>query len=1031
MREPISQPGRLLLTFLVLLAAAACTGEVPASSKDGLLGGRVLLAPGVGLAGATVSVDQLDLYDGKAEVRRRHLGEARTDEHGFFEPIPTGALAGLFLLRSSGGTYRDPISGATIRLDPSVELRALHLLNHFEDRSATIYLTPIHALVEARFRQQIDSPGTPDEMRVTRTLEDSYTHINAHFGGLDWERVIPAEVDEPALSPTDELRAAFVLGGFAVLSDDLRGASNSTPQAVNLITLLQSAVQDLQHDAVFDGNDGNDRTPGSGLQVGTCPPVDPLCATPPRGCQLGACRAPCDTFVSSYRASLVGAIRKYLGPREAPSEWNRTTLGSEDLRPMLEAIGGNDDVALFGSTCLETADRVAPSIIWYGPQDGAFLKGSVPIKIRAADDGEALPVASFVDLLDTDLSASFAVALLDTYLVGDGDISVTAVARDSAGNQRRDTRTFHIDNTAPALSVAPAGFLLESPSGIWWTAESEPVLTGTFDELHPRAIEILIAGEVAATAALSGNTWSVRLPSGKVTASGNEVSVRAVDLAGNTTTSAAVQLRLDATPPSVLVESSPVYDELSSTESYDQDHPETNLWIQSHVTGGTPIDLAQSMSGACATLHKFSHLLHENFILGSAGTLNPIKTSFAVSDDGVGIEPGTAQARLTIRNGPTVTEVLPWIAIPGTAIGPKATRHLLGLYRDGALAIPSLATTEGEYHLELRARDKLGRTSLQERCWHHRILAPRTPPEPLPDNAGALAVGFPQAMYSTSLDPNGAQFGDVSAKLLSPNSAGVAVWIWKVKNYLATPIYVTVDISRGASAKVTRTFQLRNGLTNHRATNTSCGASPCTIGVPQSLYTGTAIDVPHPNLKLRARFFQMNGEVPGMEIAPCAGCANDDEQQIYMFEIPARATPQGVPLVEHAVITYLRPTLPAGDGTDVTMAPSDTASPDTEPGPYREFSLGGQILTGKLVGGLGVEVCTAQELEAGQWRCVEKANRQRYRVLTSVKYNWDIRMTSTYTFSATRALPRRFSLVGALENTRTTAWVSTETSNLP
>jgi hypothetical protein len=660
---------------------------------------------------------------------------------------------------------------------------------------------------------------------------------------------------------------------------------------------------------------------------------------------------------------------------------------------MLEAIGSNTDPSLFGSACVETADRVPPSILWEAPPDGAFLKGAVTLRIRATDDAEATPTVSFVGLTDTDQGASVAVAVLDTRLANggtDGPISVMAVARDAAGNERRDTRTFEADNTAPTVAVLPAGFYVESASGTWWTGAGEPNLSGSLGELHPRSVEILIAGEVVATATIDGATWSARLPTGKVTRGGNEVVVRATDLAGNVATTTAVQLRLDDTPPGVLVESSPVFDELNSTLFYDLDNTATNTWLQRHVTGGAPIDLAQSMNGSCTTVHKFSHLLHESFVLGSTGNLNPLKASFVVSDDGVGIEPGTSQARLTIRNGSMTTEALPWTAIPGAGIAPKTTRHLLGLYRDGAFAIPALATTEGEYHLELRARDKLGRISLLERCWNHRILAPTLRPN---DPAAGQKVMFPTSLQSSA---------SFSAAFLNASAAGDAMWIRRVRNYLGTPVFLHVTITQGVDAQVSRTFVVRNALANPRVVSVICGANPCNIVQPTEVIVSPPAQ-PHANLKLRARLFLMNGSQLGPEILPCPGCANDDDAQSYTFEIPARATPQGAPLAEYAIVTHLRPTLPAGGGTDVLMAPRNSDYPDS--GPYGEFLFNGVQLTGRA-NPPGAEVCTAQEEDAefNRWICVEHATRQTYRALKSVTYTMTNQLVTAYREGATSTL---------------------------
>ena len=79
----------------------------------------------------------------------------------------------------------------------------------------------------------------------------------------------------------------------------------------------------------------------------------------------------------------------------------------------------------------------------------------------------------------------------------------------------------------------------------------------------------------------------------------------------------------------------------------------------------------------------------------------------------------------------------------GTPLGGNATRFNVGLYRDGALAIPALGITEGEYHVEVRGTDKLGRTTVQERCFALRILAPKLRPTM---GAGARAEGFAQGL---------------------------------------------------------------------------------------------------------------------------------------------------------------------------------------------------------------------------------------------------------------------------------------------
>jgi hypothetical protein len=51
----------LAAVAVLAVAGAACT-DVPPEMRNGLVGGRVLIAPGAGLAGARVSLDQIDAY---------------------------------------------------------------------------------------------------------------------------------------------------------------------------------------------------------------------------------------------------------------------------------------------------------------------------------------------------------------------------------------------------------------------------------------------------------------------------------------------------------------------------------------------------------------------------------------------------------------------------------------------------------------------------------------------------------------------------------------------------------------------------------------------------------------------------------------------------------------------------------------------------------------------------------------------------------------------------------------------------------
>ena len=1019
--------GLLCLFFLSQLGWLSSCNSGP-ETRSGYASGRALVAPGVPLVGARIIVDSIDMYDGKGATRRRVAEEALTDAEGYFE-TPTYTASGLLMYTTSGGTFADPISGKAIKLDRDVGMSAIHWLRLPFGTAENLHITPMHSLVEARFRYKVKELGD-----VRRALAAAYAQVSQHFGAVDWEHVTPADLQQALPSPTEDVRASWLLGGFALLAADMREASAATEQVVNVMTLIEVAKADLR-EGHLDGNDDNDRAAGSGLQVGECEPLPPTCQVRAPGCQLGACRTACDTFANTFRDALAAAVRKYIGPSGYPTRWNRTGLSAADAKVMLDALQRNADPDLFGDACIETADRTAPSITWevlrngrWEPlQEGALLRGAVSLRALAYDDAETLP-SVVLEGVPGERPGPVATTVIDTSSEADGALTFRAIARDGAGNEKRATRTIEVDNTAPVVTLNSSGFYVDNETGLWWTADSAPVLRGAITELHADKIEVVVDGVAVATAALDGSAWSVAVPAGKVTTAGAEIAIRAVDGAGNIGTAARL-LRLDNTPPSLLVEPSPVYDEANSTEDYALDNPATNTWLQRHVTGGMPLDLAQSMPPACATVRKFPHLLFQNLVLGSAGTLNPLRLSLVASDDGVGILGGTEQIRVTVKSGTSTVELLPWATMSGIPLGGNATRFVAGLYRDGPLAIPALGSVEGEYHVEVRATDKLGRTVAQERCWNHRILAPHLRSSGTNPDGGALATGFAQAMFSTSLSPAASEFGDVSAKFLNGNAVGAATWAWRVRNYLGVPIYVRVRIPMGINAYVSKSFAVRRAIVQQRSTYEFCSNnSPCVVTQPTgSDYSVT--NVLHENVRFKARAYTTSGTTLGTEIVPCVGCVNDDATQTYMFEIPPRVTPQGAGLVEYVITTHLLPRIPVGGGLDVLMAPSSPASPDTSPGVYGEFTIGGVTLTGKLTGApSSAEVCTTQELdtESGRWVCIEKGRTQGYRALQSVRYAPTNYIDTEYTFAGAPSLAPQGTLVGRLP--LFIAWQTAESS---
>ena len=124
-------------------------------------------------------------------------------------------------------------------------------------------------------------------------VEDARQHLNFHFGQADWSWLKPADLGQHQTSPTEPVRAALVQAALSYLVKDIADAAGASPQQLNVYTLLKRWTADLvpvtdADAAVWDGNDGNDRAYGSGLQLGLCDPIEPSCQVPPVTCNTGS-----------------------------------------------------------------------------------------------------------------------------------------------------------------------------------------------------------------------------------------------------------------------------------------------------------------------------------------------------------------------------------------------------------------------------------------------------------------------------------------------------------------------------------------------------------------------------------------------------------------------------------------------------------------------------------------------------------------------------------------------------------------------
>ena len=987
---------RRVIVACALGGGAGCGQDPALPAYTGMLGGQVVVSGP--LRGASISVDQIDIHTG--ELFRR-VGEASTDDPGKFV-LDTDLANGLLRITARGGSFVDLATRATIQLDPTDELTSL-VWFELADIRDDVLVSPIGHLIDARARVKLETLGD-----MTQAVQDASAHLGRHFGDVkDWTRLRLIGLDQPATSPTEQVRAALVHAALSYLAKDIAAEAGSSPQEVNVLELTQRWAADLQRTAsgdsagavedlpVFDGNDGNDRRPGSGLQLGSCAPVEPACQVPAGLCTTGHCRGICDLYVGTPRALLAGAMTKVIRDN-GPGGANQTGLRIEDTLAIARSMSDNIDPDLFGGACIETLDRTAPEVRWdeaHSAADGAIVRGAIQLKAIAVDDVDPRPRAQIPGYADLDGDPSNDVALVnvDTTTAGDGPLIVTARAVDLAGNSRTIERRVIVDNTAPQLALSPAGFLADGST--WWTASAAPELRGAVSDAAAVAVKAIVNGaELPAT--VTGAGWQVTLPAGTLDAAGAQVAVVATDAAGNQA-QVLQRIRPDVTPPALSFQAGTVNDEAAEQPAFALDESP----IHSH--NGAPIDLA--VAGACPAVTKYSYLLgaaSPPYVAEHPGR-NPIAYKLVSADDGVGIVDGSTQYRVLRRDAAGAAVLLDWTSAgAGTPVAPGARLFDVAIVSD---LVAGLSAIEGTYDVEVRATDRLSRTSTAARCFELRLKAP-----PLhflgggPAAGHALALGYtpppgqPLPPPSLSLAP-GATFDRLAARLLNDGATGASLLDQWIVNGTTETVFLTVTVTRPASVTATQSFAIHN-YTAITTTSIDCYTGPdnewnpaCDPPAgfpPGGGYSSSRITTTATALAFPAKLFELDGAgVPVTEIPCLAPCSAGGS--VFKFAVPPRAA-GGAAARRFIVMTMI--------GQVSNLWPRDGNQSATQP--FVDLSVGGVRYTGKsqfFSSGCG-------KYSTGMAFCQERWQRTQYRALTYARLDFQEFTKSTYATAATAQL---------------------------
>ncbi len=225
--------------------------------------------------------------------------------------------------------------------------------------------------------------------------------------------------------------------------------------------------------------------------------------------------------------------------------WNTTTAGNgpHTLTAVARDAAGNVTPA---AAVPVTVDNASPTVSLTSPSSGATLSGTVTVTAGASDNVGVVGVQFRLDgaaLGAEDTVAPYAVPW-NTTTAGNGPHTLTAVARDAAGNVTPAAAVpVTVDNASPTVS-------LTSPSSGATLSGTVTVTAGASDNVGVVGVQFRLDG---AALGAEDTTAPYAVPWNTTTAGNGPHTLTAVarDAAGNVTPAAAVPVTVDNASPTV------------------------------------------------------------------------------------------------------------------------------------------------------------------------------------------------------------------------------------------------------------------------------------------------------------------------------------------------------------------------------------------------------------------------------------------------------------------------------------------------
>jgi len=231
--------------------------------------------------------------------------------------------------------------------------------------------------------------------------------------------------------------------------------------------------------------------------------------------------------------------------------WDTTksTSGTHTLKATAKDVNGNVGTSASVSVTVQNStDTTPPTVSITSPANGAAVTGTITVSANASDNVAVASVQFRVDGANVgtaDTSAPYSYAL-NTATLTNGSHSLTAVAKDTAGNTATSTAVAitvknAADTTPPTVSIT-------SPANGATVGGTITILASASDNVGVASVQILVDGAPLG-AKDTTSPYSAQWNTASVSNGSHTIAAQAWDLAGNTATSSNVVVTVSQTPP--------------------------------------------------------------------------------------------------------------------------------------------------------------------------------------------------------------------------------------------------------------------------------------------------------------------------------------------------------------------------------------------------------------------------------------------------------------------------------------------------